>query len=221
MSTAADLLLLVTDPETGRSELGMTEADYVVGGAMLYDLVTLGRLRLEGEGRKARVAVDDRSPLDDAALEAAFSRVRDRKPAKAQNIVARLGKNGQRNLYRGLVDEGAVRPRDAKLLGLIPLTRHDVLDAARRDQLLHRIRDVLLNDREPDEAIGPLIGLLSAGNLVKLVVEKPDRKRAKKRAAEIAEGDWASESVRAAIRSAQAAMTAAVVAATAASAGSS
>ena len=66
----------------------------------------------------------------------------------------------------------------------------------------------------------PARGLLSAGNLVKLAVDRPDRRRAKKRAAEIAKGDWASEAVRAAIQSAQAATTAAVAAAGAAAAGS-
>ena len=220
MSTAGDLLLLTTDPESGKPGIGMTESDAVLGGAILYDLLTLGRLRLEGDGRKARVTVADRSPVDDPALEAAFARVRDRRPSKAQSIVTRLGKHGQRNLYRVLTEHGAVRPRDAKVLGLIPLTRHDVIAGARRDQLLHRVRGALLNDQEPDEATGPIIGLLSAGELVRLVVDRPDRKRAKKRAAALAEGDWASEGVRTAIRSARAAVTAAVVASTATAAGS-
>jgi hypothetical protein len=221
MSTAADLLLLATDPESGKPGLGMMEVDYVLGGAMLYDLVSLERLQLDGKGRKARVTVADPSPAPDAALEAAFARVRDRRPSKAQSIVGRLGKHGQKNLYRVLTEEGSVRPREEKALGLFPLTRHDVLDTARRDQLLQRIRGALLHGQEPDAETGPLIGLLSAGELVKLVVDKPDRKRAKKRAAEIAEGDWASESVKAAIQAARAAMTAAVVASTAATAGSS
>jgi len=220
MSTAADLLLLATDPESGRPGIGMTERDAVLGGAILYDLVTLGRLRLEGEGRKARVTVADPSPVPDPALEAAFARVRDRRPARAQSIVTRLGKNAQQHLYQELAEHEAVRPRDAKLLGVIPLTRHDVLDQARRSELLGRVRGALLHGQDPDDETGPLIGLLSAGDLVKLVIDRPDRRRAKKRAAEIAKGDWASEGVRAAIQSAQAAMTAAVVASGAAAAGS-
>ena len=92
-----------------------------------------------------------------------------------------------------------------------PLTRHDVLDRARRSDY-RRVRGALLHRQDPDHETGPLIGLLSAGNLAKLVVDRPDRRRAKKRAAEIAKGDWAREAVRAAIESAQAAMTAAVAA---------
>jgi len=93
-------------------------------------------------------------------------------------------------------------------------------DTARRSDLLGRVRGALLQDQQPDEETGPLIGLLSAGNLVKLVVERPDRRRAKKRAEEIAQGDWASESVKKAIQSAQAAMLAAVAASGAVAAGS-
>jgi hypothetical protein len=220
MSTAADLLLLATDPESGRPGIGTTERDAVLGGAILYDLVARGRLQLDGEGRKARVAVADPSPVPEPALEAAFARVRDRRPAKAQGVVTRLGKNAQKHLYQDLAEHGAVRSRDAKVLGLLPLTRHDILDQARRADLLERIHGALLHGQSPDEETGPLIGLLSAGDLVKLVVDRPDRRRAKKRAAEIAKGDWASESVRAAIQSAHAAMTAAVVASGAVAAGS-
>jgi hypothetical protein len=220
MSTAGDLLLLATDPTSGKSKIGSMESDAVLGGAMLYDLVEIGRLALEGDGRKARVVVVDRAPVADPALEAAFARVRDRKPAKAQNLVTRLGKHGQKNLYSALAAEGAVRARDEKLLGIYSLTRHDVLAGVRRDELLRRIRASLLQVQPPDEETGPLIGLLSAGSLVKFVVDKPDRKRAKKRAEEIAEGDWASESVRAAIRAANAAMTAAIAASAAAASGS-
>ena len=220
MSTAGDLLLLTTDPTSGKSTIGSMESDAVLGGAMLYDLVELGRLALEGKDKKARVAVADRAPVPDPALEAAFARVRDRKPAKAQNIVTRLGKHGQKNLYSALAAEGSVRARDKKLFGIFPLTRHDVLAKVRRDDLLRRIRASLLQGQPPDDETGPLIGLLSAGNLVKFVVDRPDRKRAKKRAAEIAEGDWASESVRAAIRAANAAMTAAIAASAAAASGS-
>lgn len=212
MSTAGDLLLLTTDPDTGRPGIGTTEADAVLGGAILYDLLALDRFMLVGAGRTAKVTVADTTPVTDPALQAAFARVRDRKPSKAEHVVTRLGKDARRNLYAALADDGAVRARDEKLLGLFPLTRHDVVDRARRSDLLGRVQEVLLHDREPDDETGPLVGLLSAGNLVKLVVDKPDRRQARKRAAEVAEGDWASAGVKKAIQSAQAAMLAAVAA---------
>lgn len=57
--------------------------------------------------------------------------------------------------------------------------------------------------------------------MVKVFVDKPDRKVAKARADVLAEGDWATEGVRKAIQAAQAAVTAGVAAATSAAASGS
>ena len=92
---------------------------------------------------------------------------------------------------------------------------------ARRDALVGGLRQVLLHGQPADSRTGPLVGLLLASDQLGLVVEKRERKAAKARAAVVAEGDWASEGVRRAIRDAQAAMNAALAASVAASAGSS
>lgn len=221
MSTAEDFLLIATDPVSGKALIGSPQSDPVFGGAFLLDLVTDGRLGLEGEGRKARVVVLDRTPVADLLTEQAFDRIRNRGMQKPQNTVTRLGKNGRKLLYESLAARGAVRRRPAKAFGIFPLTRHDIIDTARRDDLRTRIRSALLHDQPTDAETGPLIGLLSAADLVKIVVDKPDRKVAKERAKELAKGDWASVGVRKAIEAAQAAITAGVVAATAAGASGS
>lgn len=222
MSIAEDFLLLTTDPVSGKSVVGSMESDAVFGGAILVDLVTAGRLALDGEGRKARVVVADQSAVDDPVVQEAFDRVRQRGRQSPQNTVTRLGKRAQKNLYAALTTKGALSPRDEKALGIFALTRHDVVDSARRDDLLNRVRASLLHDQPADAETGPLVGLLSAADLTKRFVDKPDRKRAKARAKVVAEGDWASEGVRKAIQAAQGAMTAVIVATTAAgTAGSS
>lgn len=221
MSTAEDFLLIATDPVSGKPLIGSPQADPVFGGAHLLDLVTAGRVTLQGEGRKARVVIADRTPVSDALTEQAFARIRNRGLQKPQSAVTKLGKNGRKLVYASLETKGAVRPLHAKALGLFPLTRHEVVDSARRDDLLGRIRSALLLDQPTDAETGPLVGLLSAADLVKIVVDKPDRKVAKARAKVLAEGDWASEGVRKAIQAAQAAITAGVVAATSAGAAGS
>jgi hypothetical protein len=208
MSTAEDFLLLATDPSSGRARIGSSDA--VMGGAFLFDLVAAGSLDLDGERRKARVVVKEHAPVDDPVLEQAFARVRHRGRQAPRSIVTRLGKHAMKNVYAALAAKGIVRSRDEKALGIFPLTRHEVLETARRDDLQGRIRASLLHDIPADAETGPLIGLLSAAGLVKLVVDKPDRKRATARAKVIAQGDWASEGVRQAIQAAQAAMTAAI-----------
>ena len=221
MTTAEDLLLVVTDLETGKPQLDSTKADPVIGGAHLLDLVGLGHLALEGEGRKARVVVTSHAPVGDPVLEQAFARVRNRGRQSPQNTVTKLGKQGRKLVYAALVEKGQMRVRPAKAFGVFPLSRHDVVDSARRHDLVNRIRATLLHDQPADAETGPLIGLLYAADLTKLLVDKPDRRRAKARAKVIADGDWASEGVRKAIQAAQSAVTAGIVAATAATAAGS
>lgn len=218
MTTAEDFLLVMTDPTTGKPMMGSAETDALFGGAFLFDLVAAGRLALEGEGRKARVAITSQAPVDDPVLQAAFMRLHGRKPQSPQNAVTRLGRKGRVRTYEALVRKGAVRTRDEKVLGLFALTRHDVVDTVRRDDLVRRIRASLLTEQPADAETGPVIGLLSAADLTKKLVDRSDRRQAKARAKVVAEGDWASEGVRKAIQAAQSAMTAAVIAASVAGA---
>lgn len=213
MTTAEDFLLVMTDPETGKPMMGMTETDALFGGAFLFDLVAAGRLALEGEGRKARVVITSEAPLDDPVLQAAFERLLGKKPQSPQNAVTKLGRKGRSQTYDALVGKGLVAAREDKSLGIFAFTRHDIVDTVRRDDLLRRIRSSLLTEQPADDETGPVIGLLSAADLTKKLVDKPDRKQAKARAKVVAEGDWASEGVRKAIQAAQSAMTTAIIAA--------
>jgi hypothetical protein len=221
MSIAEDFLLISTDPVSGKPLIGSPKADPVFGGAFLLDLVTARRVTLQGDGRKARVVITDRSPVVDAITEQAFARIRNRGMQKPQSAVPRLGKDGRKLVYESLAAKGAVLRRPAMALGIFPLTRHDVIDTARRDDLRTRIRSSLLHDQPADADTGPLIGLLAAADMLKIVVDKPDRKVAKARAKVLADGDWASEGVRKAIQAAQVAITAGIVAVTSAAASGS
>jgi hypothetical protein len=106
-------------------------------------------------------------------------------------------------VYEALVAGGTLRRRPAKALGIFPLTRHDIVDTTRRDDLTTRIHASLVHDQPADAETGPLIGLLSAANLTKIVVDRSDRRTARARAKALSRGDWISETVRKAISAAQ------------------
>ncbi|MCW2800675.1 MAG: hypothetical protein JWQ70_2147 [Aeromicrobium sp.] len=221
MSTAEDFLLIATDPESGKTMFGAPQSDPVLGGAFLLDLVATGRLTLEGKDRKARVVVADRAPVDNPVVALAFARVVNKGRLTPQKSISTMGKQSKKVVYDALLASGTLRRRPAKALGIFPLTRYDFVDASRRDDLLARIRASLLYDQPADAETGPLIGLLSAADLTKIIVDKPDRKRAKARAKVLADGDWATEAVRKAVKAAQAAMSGVIAASTAASIASS
>lgn len=199
MTVARDLLLVALDPESGKVRLPSMAAEPALGGAALIDLVLLGRLELVGTGRKARVAVADRTPVDDPDLQAAFERVWQKGHQAPKSIVTRLGKKQRKAVLASLEADGLVRDEQRRVLG-IRLERYELVDVARRDQLVGAMRQVLL-----------------AADQLGLVVEKREKKGAKARAKVVADGDWASEGVRKAIQDAQAAMTAAMTASIAAS----
>ncbi len=203
MTVAKDLLLVATDPRAGRVRLATTATEPALGGAALIDLVLLGRLRLVGSGRKARVEVVDRTPVADPPLQAAFARVWQQGRLTPKSTISRLGRRQRKVLLADLEAAGALRRRRRLLL-----ERYDVGDPVHRDDLVARLRAVLLQEQPADETTGPLVGLLLAVGHLGVVVDRRDVKAAKARAKVVAEGDWASDGVRQVLQDAQNAMTA-------------
>jgi enolase len=73
---------------------------------------------------------------------------------------------------------------------------------------------VLVHGPEPTQRTAALASLLSAVDAVPKVVPSDDRRAVKRRAKEIAEGEWAGVAVRKAVEAVNAAVATAVVATT-------
>lgn len=213
MSLAGDLVLVTTDPDSGRSLIGSTESDPVLGGAVLVDLVLAERCAVEGPPKRARLRVVSTVPVGTVAHDRALALVKPDRDHKVASLVPRLGKGARQPLLDQLVAEEALAPRQEKVLRFFTATRYDVVDTVRRDQVLAPVRAVLLGDAEPDDATGPLVGLLSAGGVVSRLVDRSERRDAVARAKEVARGDWAGAATSAAVAAASSAVTAAVTAA--------
>lgn len=211
MTVAEDFLLLVTEPASGKCRLTSTVSEVSLGGATLIDLINAGRIELRGEKRRARVTLVDRTPVGDVVIDRAIARLQIKGPMRAQTAVRTLGKKTRRPLYDALAARGLVQREPHKILGLLSADRWPVVDTTRRDDLIRRIQASLLHDQDADAETGPLIGLLAASDKFRIVIERPEHKRAKARATVIAEGDWASDEVRKAIQTADAAMVIAVI----------
>lgn len=219
MTTTADLALVALDPARGRPRLG-SYSEVILGGAAFHDLLLADRVAVTGEGRKARVTVLDGTPVGTPYLDRALARLvwRNRE-LRPRDAVGKLGKKLPKAVYASLAADGLLEAHPHRILGVVPTTRYAVLPQARHDELVAGVRAVLLGEREPDERFGALAALVGAARLVPLVVPKGRRREATKRAKTLAEGAWASEAVRAAVKAAEDAMTVAVVAATAAASG--
>ena len=214
---AEDLLLLLLDDDSGKLT-GPTYLDTGIGGAVLVELALAGLVEVsKGSGiwARAKVRTTNAPTPSDPVLAEAVEVVR-AKERTAEDLVPRLGKKRRDVLLGRLRERGILEEREDRVLGLIPRRRWPAVDSSHEEDLRRAIGDVLVRGSRPEERTAALIAVLSALDLVHKVVDREGLSAGdvKKRAKQIAEGDWAAKAVRDAITAAQAAVTAAMVATT-------
>jgi hypothetical protein len=213
---AEDLLVLLLDERSGRVAEG-TNADTVLGGALLIELALLGAVTVSertGLWRTAKVRVEPGVDVDDPMLGEALAVVA-QKERGAQDLVTRLGRGCRDKVAARLVERGTLRLEESRALGLFRSRRWPAADPARASQLRQSLRGPLLQGTTPDERTAALVALLHAVNRAHRTIDLEGRpaREVKRRAKEISEGAWAATAVRDSIQAATAAMTAAVTAA--------
>ncbi|GAB49544.1 GOLPH3/VPS74 family protein [Mobilicoccus pelagius] len=134
------MLVLGTSPE-GRH--AVTDLPCLVAGAAFADLALAGRLACPGR----TVRVEDETPtghpvLDEVLANVATVRV-PRTPWRWVFDCARPVLGAER---RRLVDEGVLGAEEDTVLGMLPRVRHPLLDVPLRDEILERVRTVVLAD---------------------------------------------------------------------------
>ena len=226
MLLAEDLLLLVTDDASGRLAAPGAQVDAGLGGANLVELTLLGKVDVAGEqdqGRPGRIIVRDPSPPGDDVLDAALRTLVARQGSKPSAVIRPLGKDLRPVLYRRLVASGVLRAGQGRALGIFPTRTWPAQDPSHEAETRQLVTQALIQPAAPDERTAALIALLHALKFEHKVVDprshQLSRRQLRARAAEIAEGNWASEAVRKAIDEMIAAVAAASAAATAATSG--
>lgn len=207
---AEDLLLLLTNDETGKLVVPREQADVALGGANLIELTLMERV---GRDDRKRVVVHDPAGTGDPILDEALRIIGARAGKKPKAVVEALGKHLRTALYSRLVDEGVLRAEERKVLGIFPVHRWPAARAEHEEQVRTQLTQVLVQRTTPDSRTSALVALLHALKSEHRVVDPKEhgltRRELQGRAKEISMGDWASEGVRQAIEAMQAAMTAA------------
>jgi hypothetical protein len=216
MLLAEDLLLLLTDDNTGKLAASGTEVDVALGGALLVELALTDRVDVAGADervREGRLMVRNASPTGDGLLDEALTLVVQLEGKKPQSVVARLGKRARVRLYERLVESGVLRAEAGRVLGIFPTHRWPSNDAAHESSIRTALLTALREGATEEARTAALISLLLALNAVHKTVD-PDslglsKTELKQNAKRIAEGDWAAKAVRQAIDSINAAVIAA------------
>ncbi|GLY47986.1 hypothetical protein Lesp01_16420 [Lentzea sp. NBRC 102530] len=203
-----DLMVLFIVPETGRLHVSGSAAENALAGAVLIELVEAGRVAFEPNGKKMRVV--DPTPVNDPVLNEALGLLT--KPLRPQSAVERVRKRLWDNVVRQAQDHGTIRVEPRKVLGIFPAKSYPIVDEAGAERLRKAVGEVVHGYRGADARIGSLITLLYAVDAVHKVFPG-DKREIKRRAKEIARGNWAGDAVRRAVEAIQAGVTAAASAA--------
>jgi hypothetical protein len=224
MLIAEDLLLLLTDDETGKHIVDGSSLDLALAGANLVELARAGKVDVAGEGesvRRDRIIVRDASPTGDPLLDETLGRCAEKQGKKPASVLQSLAKGVRKTLLARLADRGVLRADEHRVLGIFPTTRWPAVDSRHETQVRELLTSALVQGTTPDQRTASLIALLSSVDAAHKVVNADaygvDKKTIKERAKKIREGTWAADAVVRAIQAIQAAVTASIVAASVAS----
>ncbi|MGW7056141.1 GOLPH3/VPS74 family protein [Streptomyces sp. NPDC054887] len=215
VTLAEEIMLLSLDDDSGAAKERQA-AGWAVAGGILLDLVLAGRVGV----RDGRVRVTDTAPTGVPLLDGRLAQIevwtdRRTKAPKVADWLTRDHSKAVPATIDSLRDRGLVSEEDRKVLGIFPVRRYPEADGSVERELRARLTATVVQGAAPDDRTAGLVALVHAANLHRLAFPDVPRNEIRPRMEKIADGQWAGDSVREAIRNMRAAM-AAVTAATAA-----
>ena len=192
-SIAEDLLLLLLDDESGKPLVDGVKLPRVLAGAVLLELALddVVAVDTEGEqGKKGRIAIRTEARPADPILAEAVERLGSGRPLKPTSAIEKLQKGLQEKLLARVVEQGWVSEERGRILGVFPTTKWPAIDSTHEQRVRDRIRAALIDGLTPEPRTAALIALLSAADAAPKVFPDADKRAVKKRAKEIAQGEW-------------------------------
>jgi len=208
-----EILLLALHDEKGTVHFGAL-FDQAAGGAILAELLLLGKLGVTGEKGKARVVVRDPAPCGDPLLDECLDRVAgDTKARKPVEWVQKFTgvKRLKHRTARRLVTRGVLKEGRGRIFLLFNRTLYPEADSGPERELKRRIkRAVVGSTTEIDPRTVLLIALAKHTDLLKHAVDKRVLKDHEGRVKKLVAGEVAGEATREAMEALRAAIMVAV-----------
>ncbi|MGW0393751.1 GOLPH3/VPS74 family protein [Streptomyces sp. NPDC003042] len=210
ITLAEEIMLLSLDDESGSAKQRQA-AGWAVAGGILLELVLAGRVAVAGK----YLELTDTAPTGDQLLDSRTALIetwlRGRGKRRVTEWLTKDQPKAVAATLESLCGRGVVVEEKHRALGVFPVRRYPEADGAVESELRDRLRAVVVDGAEPDIRTAGLITLIHSAKLHRLAFPDSPRKEIAARMAEVAAGQWAGESVRAAVRDMQAAMAAVTV----------
>ncbi len=209
LNLAEELLLLALNDEKGTVLMaGSMGLSYGLAGALLFELVEAGLLRIEGKDLVA-AAGSTRDEILGEVLGIIRSAKRTRDLKYWVGKIGRSGGQHKKKLLDRLVDRRILQKEDHRLLLIFPTKRYPQTDPMPEYGIRERVRQALRGMTPPDARTAALISLVQACDLTGTLFDKGERREAKKRAKEISAGQPVGSAVARVIEAAKAGVVAA------------
>lgn len=175
LNTAQDLILLALNDETGAFHR-MTEINFNLAlvGALFMDLAEQGRIDIDQE----KLLVINKEPTGDEFPDLCLKLIAEADLNSSTSDLIRAVYNGiprlKDHLLASLVNKGIVREQDEKILWVFHTRRYPVVDDSEEQEVLTRIRSVIIEGQEPKPRDTVLIALLCVCDLIDKVFSKEE-----------------------------------------------
>ncbi|MFI8388615.1 GPP34 family phosphoprotein [Streptomyces sp. NPDC085540] len=205
ITLAEEIMLLSLDDESGAARQRQS-AGWAVAGALLLELVLAERVSVSGKYLELRSTESTGEELLDGRIRLMEAWLRNRGKRRASDWLTKDQPKAVGAALERLSERGLVVTQVHKVFGVFPQRRYPEADGTVERALRERLHAVVIGGAEPDERTAGLIALIHSAKLHRLAFPGREPDEVSARTAQIAEGQWAAESVRAAIRDMQAAM---------------
>ncbi|THA84485.1 GPP34 family phosphoprotein [Streptomyces sp. A0592] len=205
ITLAEEIMLLSLDDESGAVRQRQSVAP-ALAGAILLELVLAERVSISGKHLELRSTEPTGEPLLDDRLRLMETWLRRLSRRRVADWLMKDYMKVTGPVLERLGERGLVAEQVHKVLGVFPQRRYPEVDGTVERALRERLATAVLGNVRPDDRTAGLIALLHGAKLHRLAFPDHSPASVKPRMAEIADGQWAAEGVRAAVRDMQAAM---------------
>ncbi|MFI1060898.1 MULTISPECIES: GOLPH3/VPS74 family protein [Streptomyces] len=205
ITLAEEIMLLSLDDESGVARQRQS-AGWAVAGAILLELVMAERVSVSGKYLELSSTEPTGEELLDGRIGLLETWLRGRTKRRVTDWLTKDQPKAVGAVLARLGERGLVVAQVHKVFGVFPQRRYPEADGTVERALRVRLREVVLAGAEPDERTAGLIALIHSARLHRLAFPGRQPDELTERTAEIAAGQWAAESVRAAILDMHAAM---------------
>lgn len=216
-----EIMLLALRDKEGTVAANDTSFLFTLGGALLAELLLLGRIGIdEVKKKKKLVDLNDSTPTGDPILDECLEKLRTAKRRGSLNTwVSRFAhiKKLKQRAAQQLCRRGILRADEGKVFLIFSRKIYPELDPGPEREVAGRLREAIFTETEDiDPRTTVLVALADKAEVLKNVFGKKEIKARKKRIERIGEGSMTAVAVREVVEATQAAVMAAIAVSTAA-----